>query len=98
MPYLLGNWATDRRATRIAGQLGTADLYQTCLIFYRATRIGQRPVGVVVNSLVGMGLNADASKVGVWVWGLMVSEPVGYSPCVALDVTWVNLRWLLTLL
>ena len=51
MAYLLGNWATDRQATAIAGRLGTADLYQACLIFHR------RLVGVAVNRLVGMALN-----------------------------------------
>ena len=35
MAYLLGNWATDRRMTAVAGRLGTADLYQACLIFHR---------------------------------------------------------------
>ena len=50
MAYLLGDWATDRPATVVAGQLGTADLYQACLIFHR------RPIAAVVNRLVGMGL------------------------------------------
>ena len=35
MAYLLGNWATGRRATAIAGRLENADLYQACLIFHR---------------------------------------------------------------
>ena len=34
MVYLLGNWATDRRAIAVAGQLETTDLYQACLIFH----------------------------------------------------------------
>ena len=34
MTHLLGDWATDRRATAVAGRLGTADLYQACLIFH----------------------------------------------------------------
>ena len=35
MAYLLGNWATGRRATAVAGRWETADLYQACLIFHR---------------------------------------------------------------
>ena len=32
MAYLLGNWATDRQATAVAGRRETANLYQACLI------------------------------------------------------------------
>ena len=35
LPYSLGNWATDCQATAVAVRLGTADLYQACLIFHR---------------------------------------------------------------
>ena len=43
MAYLLGDWATDRPATTVAGRLGTADLYQACLIFHRRLVARGRP-------------------------------------------------------
>ena len=43
MVYLVGNWATDRRATAGTGRLGTADLYQACLIFHRRLVARRRP-------------------------------------------------------
>ena len=51
MAYLLGNWATNRRATTVVGRLGTADLYQACLIFHR--------VSVAVDCLLGMTLKGE---------------------------------------
>ena len=61
MAFLLGNWATERWATRIAGRLNDHRLisfmFDISLPTGRsATAVAQRQVGMVVNHLVGMGL------------------------------------------
>ena len=61
MAFLFGNWGTDHRLTRIAGQLDDRRLISSmfdislptgCLV----TAVARRQVGVDVNRLVGVGL------------------------------------------
>ena len=61
MSYLSGNWATDHRATAVAGRLGDRRLISSMFDFLpltgrQATAVAWQPVSVVVNHLVGMGL------------------------------------------
>ena len=56
---IAGHSPGDRRVITVAGRLGTADLYQTCLIIHRQL-VSRRRVGVAVNHLVGMALKLEA--------------------------------------
>ena len=66
MAYLLGDWATNRRATAVAGRLGTADLYQTSLIFHRRLVAWRRP---------SPGDRSPSRPIVKWVWGLRNVSP-----------------------
>ena len=59
--YLLGDWATDCQATRIAGQLDNHRLISSMFDISPsprrpATTAARRRVDMIVNRLVGMGL------------------------------------------
>ena len=65
MAFLLANWATGRRVTRIAGRLNDRRLISNIFDIIlptgcSATAVARRRVGVVVSRLVGMALK------GVW--------------------------------